>query len=224
MEQQKKLTNAQLRRRIENALVHVDKTKDTKTIFFYDKGLRISHTDEYAIIETGFHKHIFANFTSSGVSRPYLYTQRLVEIALSNDCETESGYSYIKLVETLKAKEDKSEYNIVTYVDWWLFNIFAPLYTIGESEAESFLVYEDYIHNIARNAILLKEKDEDITNIAFVKDVCRNMLSYIKGITESVIFKKKSDEEIMQENIEAMQEQESEQVITDNQTTTDNND
>lgn len=213
MEQQKKPTNAQLRRRIENALVHVDKTKDTKAIFFYDKGLRISTTEEYAIIETGFHKHIFANFTSSGVSRPYLYTQRLVEIALSNDCETEGGYSYVKLIETLKAKEDKSEYNIVTYIDWWLFNIFAPLYTIGESEAESFLVYEDYIHNIARNAILLKEKDEDITNIAFVKDVCRNMLSYIKGITESVVFKKKSDEEIMQENIEAMQEQESEQVI-----------
>lgn len=211
----KKETNGQLQKRIKNALIHIDRTKDTKSIYFSDKGLRMTVNEEYAVIETGFHRHIFTNFTSSGVSRPYLYTQRLVEIALENDCATDNGYSYIKLMDNVKLKEDKSDYNLVTFIDWWLFNIFAPLYTIGESELESFVVYEDYLHNIARNAIILKEKDKDITNIEFIKDICRNELSYIKGITEYVIIKKKTDKEIMQENIEAMQEQEVDQVVVE---------
>ena len=110
-------------------------------------------------------------------------------------------------------EENKAEYNIATYFDWWCFNCFVPLYSIGESDAEAFLVYEDYLHNIARNAILLSEKVEDMTNKQFFEKVVENMKTYISEIDEVVVFKKKSDDEVMKESVEALQEQELNQTI-----------
>ena len=213
--EQKKPTNAQLQKRISNALIHIDRTKDTESIFFVDKGLRLTVNEDYAIIATGFHRHVFNNFTSSGISRPYLYTKRVIEIAIENinAVETEDGYSFAKLLEVLKAKEDKSEYNIVTYYDWFVFNCFQPLYSIGESEVESFLVYEAYLHNIARQAVLLSEKKEDMTNKQFFDEVIKNMQDFIDGIEERVIFHKMTDEEMAQANIEALTQNEQEQAM-----------
>jgi hypothetical protein len=212
--EQKKPTNAQLIRRIKTAVIHIDRTKETQDLFFSDKGLRLIADNEYAIIETGFHRHVFASFTNSGVSRPWLYVKRLIDIANGNlkDIEADGGYSFQKLLEVLKAKEDKNDYNIVTYVDWWIFNCFQPLYSIGEDEASSFLVYEAYLHNIARNAVLLSEKKEDMTNRQFFDEVIKNMQSFIEGVDERVIFHKMTDEELAKSNVEAMQEQELEQT------------
>lgn len=211
MEQKKtKPTNAQLQRRIANAVVHIDKDKSYQSVYWSDKGLRLETTDEYCVISTGFHRHVFNNFTSSGISRPYLYTKRVIEIANENlkDIEVDGGYSFQRLLEMLKAKEDKSDYNIVTYVSWWFEIIFAPLYSINESEAGSFLVYEAYLHYIARQAVLLSEKKEDMTNKQFFDEVIKNMQDFIDGVDERVIFHKMSDEEMAQANIEAAQEQE----------------
>ena len=210
MEQKKKPTNAQLQKRIENAIVFVPKTKDTISIFFSDKGVRLVADNDGCVIETNYHRHVYSNITAAGVSRPYLYTKRVIEIANDNldAIKTESGYSYQRLIEILKEKEDKSEYNIVVYYEWFLFNIFQPLYGIGETEIESFLVYEDYIHNIARNTILLSEKTEDMTNKQFVQKVFDNMKEFTDNLEENILFPKKTDEQVMQEEIEAIQEQE----------------
>lgn len=206
--EQKKPTNAQLQRRLERALIHIDRTKETNEIYFSDKGLRLITNEDCCIIETGFHRHLFANINNSGVSRPWLYTKRIIEIAQANDCKMEDGFSYTKLLEVLKAKEDQSEYNIAVYYEWWLMNIFVNLYSIGESEVESFMVYEAYIHTIARNAILLSEKTEDMTNKQFIDKLIANMQDFTKDIDERILFHKKTDEEIIKEEIEAIQEQE----------------
>lgn len=210
MEQKKKLTNAQMQKRIENAIVFVPKTKDTISIFFSDKGVRLVADNDGCVIETNYHRHVYSNITSAGVSRPYLYTKRIIEIANDNldAIKTESGYSYQRLIEILKEKEDKSEYNIIVYYEWFLFNIFQPLYGIGETEIESFLVYEDYLHNIARNAILLSEKTEDVTNKQFIQKVIDNIKEFTDELEERVLFPKKTDEQAMQEEIDAIQEQE----------------
>ena len=207
-----KPTNAQLLRLIQKSPLHLDFTKNTVSLYFSDKGLRLTVDDAegYTLIATGYHTHYFQNWTSQGVSRPYLYTKRVIEIANDNldAIKTESGYSYQRLIEILKEKEDKSEYNIVVYYEWFLFNIFQPLYGIGETEIESFLVYEDYIHNIARNTILLSEKTEDMTNKQFVQKVFDNMKEFTDNLEENVLFPKKTDEQMMQEEIAAIQEQE----------------
>lgn len=208
--EQKKPTNAQLQRRIQRAVVHLDRTKNTQEIFWSDKGLRLVSDNDYCVIETGFHRHIFSNLTSAGISRPWLYTKRIVEIANEHleDCKTEDGYSFARLLETLKSKEDKTEYNICMFVDWWLYNIFQPLYSIGESEVEQFFVYESYIHNIARNSVLLSEKTDGMTNKEFLDKVAEEKTKFLEDMEERVLFEKKSDEDVARENIEAIQEQE----------------
>lgn len=203
-----KPTNAQLQRRIQNALVFVPKDKETRSIFFSDKGLRLTVNTDTAIISTGFHKHVYDSVTASGISRPFLYTKRVIEIADENDCKTEDGYSFAKLLEVLKAKEDQSQYNICVFYEWFVFNCFQPLYSIGESEVEAFLVYESYIHNIARNSVILSEKTDDMTNKQFIEKIIENMKEYTSNVEERIIFPKKSDEEVIQENIQALQEQE----------------
>ena len=211
-----KLTNGQLLKRLKNAVVHIDKDKSYQSVYLSDKGLRLETTDEYCVISTGFHRHIFNAFNSAqGVSRPYLYTKRVVEIANENldAIKTDDGYSFQKLLDVLKEKEDHSDYNIVTYTDWWIFNCFQPLYSIGENEVESFLVYEMYLHNIARNAVLLSEKKEDMTNRQFFDAIIKNMQEFVEGMEEQIIFHKKIDEEMMKENIEAIQQEEQEQAM-----------
>lgn len=213
MNEQKKTTKAQLEKRIANALIHVDKTKDCQTIFFDDKGLRLSVTEDFCIIETGYHRHVYNNYTSDGICRPWLYTKRIIEIANENDCKVGDGYSYQRLMQVLKDKEDKSDYNIVTYIDWWLMNIFAPLYSIGENEAQTFMVYLDYMHNIAKNAILFEEHKDGLTNKQFIDKYIGLIRDFTNGIDERQVFVAKSDEDVMRENIEAMQQDENDKIL-----------
>ena len=216
--EKKKIKNGQLQNRLRNAILHIDKTKDTQSVFFDDKGLRLTVNEDFAIIATGFHQHVFTNFTAQGVSRPYLYTKRFIEIALANDCTIKDAKgnvtrSYGKLLGILKEKEDQKEFQVAWYIDLWFNNIFHPLYGIGESEAESFLVYESYLHNIARNKIIMSEKINDMTNLDFIDAVMQEVKAFTEGMDKRTIFKKKTDEEMMQENIEAAAAQQSEKAM-----------
>ena len=213
--EQKKETRAQLERRVRNSLVFVPRDKDYSGIYFSDRGLRLETTDEYCVISTGFHRHVFNNFTSSGISRPYLYTKRIIEIANENlkDIEVDGGYSFQRLLEVLKAKEDKSEYNIVTYYEWWCSVIFDGLYSISEDEVGSWLVYFKYINIIATNSILLEEHKEDVTNKQFVEQFISRIKEFTDNVDERVLFHALSDEERMKQEIEAIQEQEQEQAM-----------
>jgi len=210
--EQKSPSKVQLLRRIQHSPLHLDRTKDTRSIYFSDKGLRLTVDDGegYALVATLAHTHYFQKTALSGISRPFLYVQRFVDIALNNDCKADApdgGYSYAKLLATLKAKEDQGEYNIAVFVDWWLFNIYQPLYSIGESSAESFLVYESYLHNIARNGILLEERKEDMTGKDFVERVTKQMADMASGLPEDVVFPKRTDSEMLAEEIDALQTQ-----------------
>lgn len=206
----KKPTKAQFERRVRNSLVFVPRDKDYSGIYFSDRGLRLESTSEYCVISTGYHRHVFSKVNGMGVSRPWLYTQRVIEIANENldKIKTENGYSFAKLLEVLKEKENQAEYNIVVFWEWWAFNCFQPLFSIGESDAESFLVYEAYVHNIARNAVILEEKNEDMTDKQFIDKVIKNMQEFTGHNVPRVIFHKKTDEEIIKENIDAVAEQE----------------
>lgn len=215
MEQKKKPTNAQLQKRLERAVLHLDRTKNTQSIYWSDKGCRLTADNDYAIIAFGYSQTVFNNYNMSGVSRPWLYVKRVIEIALENEegIKTENGYSYQKLLEVLKKKDDKSQYNICVYFEWYLMCLYSPQFSIGETEIESFFVYEDYLHNIARNAILLSEKTEDITNKQFIQKVVDNIKEFTDNLEENVLFPKKTDEQVMQEEIEAIKEHENEQAV-----------
>lgn len=220
-EKAKKPTNAQLQKRLERAIIHIDRTKDTNEIYFSDKGLRLIVNENVAIIGTGYHDHVFQNFTADGVSRPYLYIKRLVEIANENDCIIEEPdgtkyYSYQKLMSVLKARgEDNNDYIIAYFVDEWLLNIFAPLYSIGETKAYAFLVFFDYMHNIGKNSIFLDEHKDGLTNKQFIDAYIAKMVEFADGIKESEIFEPKTDEDVMRENIEAIQANDADEFINE---------
>ena len=218
MEQKKtKPTNAQLLRRIQKSPLHLDFTKNTVSAYFSDKGLRLTvdDTEGYALIATGYHTHCFQSWTSNGISRPFLYTKRVIEIANENlkDIEVDGGYSFQKLLEVLKAKEDKSEYNIVTYYEWWCSVIFDGLYSISEDEVGSWLVYFKYINILATNSILLEEHKEDVTNKQFVEQFISRIKEFTDNVDERVLFHALSDEERMKQEIEAIQQNEQEQAM-----------
>lgn len=215
---EKKLTAAQLERRLLNAVMHIDRTSKTQEIYFSDKGLRLIDCEEHVLVQTGFHTHVFSKVTSSGYSRPALYVSRLIDIAIENDpvvenSKGEKSYSLSRLIEILKEKEDKTEYNIVTYVSWWLEIVFAPLYAIDENAASQFNVYFKYLNHIATQHIFLSEHKDGLTNKQFVKEHDELMDEFLKNIEESQIFEPMSDEQLMKQNMEAMQQQEAEQAM-----------
>ena len=212
--EKKKPTKAQLENRIKNAVVFVPKDKGYQGVYFTDKGLRLETTQDSAVISTNFHRHAFDAYTSSGFSRPYLYTKRIIEIALENDCKTdEDGYSYTKLLKTLHAKEDKAEFNVATYYEWWLQNSFSPLYSIDESKIGSFIVYLDYVYGIAKNAVLLSEHTEDVTDKSFVEAILKNFREFTEHLDGRVLLSKLTDEERMRQEIDAMAQVEQEQMM-----------
>ena len=215
---EKKPTNAQLQRRIDNAYVFVPKDKHSKSVYFDDKGLRLTYTMDYAIVETGFHRHVFSSFTNSGLSRPYLYVKQFVDIATANDHviqdeKRNKSNSYAKLMEVLKEKSDPKEYHICWFVDCWLFNIFAPLYSIDETEAGTIIVWEEYVHNVAKQSFLLDEHKEDVTNLQYVNAVIEREKSFREGIDERVMLKGLSDDERVKQEMEALRQTDAEQYM-----------
>lgn len=213
--EQKKETRATIERKIKNAIMFVPKDKDTISVFFSDKGVRLTTTSDTAVVAFGFSQTVYNSFTSAGISRPYLYTKRVIEIANENlkEIEVDGGYSYQRLLDVLKGKEDQSEYNIVTYYSWFLQNLFSPQFGIAEDDVSSFLVYEDYIHNIAKNSILLDVRNEDLTNKQFIDKMVANIKEFTDNLDESVLLHKKSDEEIAKEEMEAVMATEQEQAM-----------
>lgn len=216
--EQKKPTKGNLEQRIKNAIVFVPKDKETKSVYFSDKGMRLTHTMDSTIIATGFHRHVYDNITMSGISRPAMYVERIIDFALENDCIVEDSkgnksYSFEKLLETLKKKEDQTEYNIAVYASWFFFIIFAPIYSIDTNAASQFNVYFTYMNHIATQHIFLSEHKDGMTNKQFVEEHDKLMKQFLENITEAPIFEPLSDEQRMNQEMEAMKEQEIEQNV-----------
>ena len=209
--EKRKLTKAQLEDEIQNAIMYIPKDKDTKSVYFDDKGLRLTVTKDYAIIETIAHRHVFNSVTAQGFSRPYLYTSIFIDLALSNDCtvkdkEGNTNRSYSKLLTLLKDKENEREYNLAWFIDMWFFNIFNPLYSIDETELSSFIVLENYIHSISTQQYLLSEHKEDITNKQFVDAILKQEKQLFKDVDEYIVIRKKTDKEKAEDVANALQE------------------
>lgn len=181
----KKPTNAQLQRRIDLALVFVPKDKGTRSVYFDDKGLRLTVTEDFAIVETPFHRHVFARITGGGFSRPYIFIENFIAIATTHhalgevkikDSEQQGEVTVFSYAKFIKALEDDKklldEYNQITYVDMWLNNIFFPLYRIGESTLSHWCVYLDYVSELAMQSVIYgKDRDRgvDVTDKMFIE-------------------------------------------------------
>ena len=64
---QKRPTNGQLQKRLERAVLHLDRTKNTQSIYWSDKGCRLTADDDYEIIDLGYSQTVFNNYNMSDV-------------------------------------------------------------------------------------------------------------------------------------------------------------
>ena len=74
----------------------------------------------------------------------FLYTRHVIALAVSNNCLTEDGYSFSKLLNIMK-EQGGYEYNILVYYEWWLMLIFNNLYAIGDDVLSCWIVFFKYI-------------------------------------------------------------------------------
>lgn len=214
MEETKKMTKGQLERRIINSLVFVEKTSDYQAVYFADRGLKLEVTHEYCVIGTVANKHVYHAISPSGQqSRPYVYTKSVIEIANANKdlvVKGDSGLSFEKLMEELNKKEDKTGYNILWYYDIWITSLHDKTYSISEDEGLSFMALVDYVLSVSKNAFMLQERKEDLTNKQYI-DFLIEKLKEIQ-IDERVIMKKLTDEERVSQELEAIAEERKEQM------------
>jgi len=112
-----------------------------------------------------------------------------------------------------KGEEARGDLNIITYADWWFTNINAPLYSIGNDNVSGFLTFEQYIHNLARMEVMLAEKTEDVTQGQFIDNICDKMKEAVKNIADTVLYKKLTDEEAIQKEIDALKEMQDENLM-----------
>lgn len=222
MEQKRKLTNAQLEKRLNNAVIHIDRDRSYKGIYFDDKGLRLEVLEDCCIVSTGFHRHIFQSYClGQTISRPYMYIKRFVDIAYDNagaititKDNGNTGFSYGKLMSVLKDDEKKNDEFLVAYFcDLYFYTIFSPLYSIGESVTSAFIVYLTYVCDIAKQSIILAEHKESMTNKQFIEKFCDMVKELTAEIDEQVVFEPMTDEQRLQAEIDAIQEQENEQLL-----------
>lgn len=215
----RKPTKSEIERRIKNSLVFVAKDKDYQGVYFADKGLRLEVTQDNTIISTTYHKHVFKNITSNGLSMPYIYTKRFIELANDVNCIEKDGdgnpfYSYKKLMDELKDNREKTvEYAIAFYCDIWFYNIFNPLFSIDNTTASSFGVYFDYIYNIAKNSILLGEHDDGLTTKQFVTRLVEKIKEITSGLNDAIMFEKETDSERIKKEVDILQEKEIDEQI-----------
>lgn len=214
MKEEKKPTREQLERRIVNSLVFVEKTSNYQAVYFVDRGLKLEVTQEYCVIGTVAHRHVYHAISPSGQpSRPYIYTKSVIEIANANKdlvAKGDSGISFAKLLEELNKKEEKADYNILWYYDIWLTTLHDKTYSISEDECLSFMNLVDYVCAIAKNTFILQERNEDLTNKQYI-DFLIEKLKEI-SIDERVILKKLTDEERVSQELDAIAEERKEQA------------
>ena len=114
MEQKKKPTNAQLQKRIENAIVFVPKTKDTISIFFSDKGVRLV-ADNLDYLAAAI-KCIRNSSCASGMLNIYVAASTDADDAATlilSEFSTSAGMMAVAVDETVKIKEECAEAKVI---------------------------------------------------------------------------------------------------------------
>ena len=220
--QTRKPTNAQLERRLEKAVLHIDRTRDTKEVYFSDRGVRIIVTPDEAIIATLFHNHVFHRMTSNGVSKPYEYTNSVIDIALSLGDAIEVkgvGLSFNKMVDLLENDVEKTTERLIVWLwDKWVMNIMMPLYDIDSNSGSSFITFLKFLCNIAHQDIILGENTQGMTTKGYIKTFMEKIEEFTKDLEDNEIWPAMSEDEKVEKEMEAIFEHETQETIRQNTT------
>ena len=215
MEQVKKVTKGQLEKRLNNAILHIDKTKDTKEVYFSDRGIRIVISDERATISQGGFSLVFDEYVAGGASRNYVVLSAIVDMAHKYDCiakdkDGNKYYSFWKLSEVIPQSNEATkdvDKDIITKFTVWYEQIITTMFLIHERADFTYLLGAKYALSTIASGVVTKPYDKDMTNKDLMNEIIKCMQEYNDNTKEEfVVIKKESEEEHKQEVAKAMEE------------------
>lgn len=174
MEQPKKKSKAQLENEIAKALVFVPH-KGAKTVRMDDRGITITVTDDYTVISTNFHRNVFTNYNSTGVSYTTYLVGEFVRIIerhqtfgqIKDDKGNITGLSFEKIMSH-RDEIEEIDFNILRKVDIWLMLLTEPLFILGTTETSALNMNAMFISFLSKANCLLSNNESDVMYNEFV--------------------------------------------------------
>lgn len=165
----KKISKAQLEKAVRTAIVYVPKTKDTRTLRIDDRGYTITITDDYTVVSTNFHRNVFSNFVSDGLSSPHVWLDMFVQICEKyhehGEIKDEAGNVRAFSLKQMMAWDEfpQEEYVIVEHTEAWLDTLTEGCFSIGDDELSVQNVSMMYLSFLSKANTLLTAANKDIT-------------------------------------------------------------
>ena len=222
--EEKKPTAAQLERRLKNAILFMDKTKDTKEVFFDDRGMRVVVNEDMAFISNSVYTSIFHRVYSHGETNHYLCLKMLVELAekykdkiIIKDEKGNVYRSYGLLNKVVNEEKDEAR-TWLFIMDRWLYNYETNITLAPREDFDNvtfFVTYEKFIHSVCCNKIIGGEHAEPMSNKDYIRAVANELLRVADEEQEQPMFIPLSDEEKAKREMEAIQEAATEKEINE---------
>lgn len=221
-----KPTNGQLQRRIDRAVLHIDRTKDTKEVYFSDRGIRIVISDDVAIISRLSYTLMFNKIVPGGFSVNYNVLSSIVDAAQSYDCTAvdKDGNKYIsfwKLYESVKQQDTIESkvylYKLNSFIIWWSTQQ-STMFLMNEEPRFAFMLNAVYVTNTIIGGVISKPYEKDMTNKELFEEISKGLEDFrAKDETEDyVVLKKETKEDIDNAIAAAMQEHENDEILREN--------
>jgi hypothetical protein len=218
--QEKKPTNAQLQKRLKNAVLHIDKTKAYRAVMFADRNLKIEIEEDVAIISRLSYSLCFNKVVAGGYSRVYMILANVVDMVKRYDCIKENDKvgkftSYWKLWDAVREKEaQQGDLGVFTVFSCWFDVLQSTLFLCPEKSDEMFALNSIYVLNTYVHEVLSKPYDKDMTNKELSIEISKLFNQYIAEMgEEQVVLHKETKEEQEQAIADAMAADEVEQNL-----------
>ena len=221
-ETKKKPSKAQLEKRIEKAVLLVDKSSDAKEVYFADRGLRIAVSDGKALVSQGSFTMVFDEVIAGGYSRNYAILASIIMLAEKYDCmernsKGEVYHSFAKLVDKVNdSKEENADTDrglLTKFIVWYELHQ-GSMWLMSERVDYTFALGMQSLCNNAIRATICKPYGKDMTN----KELFTEVLSLLNDVREKteeeyVVLHKETEEERKQAMADALNEQELEEMV-----------
>lgn len=183
-----KLTREQLQRRLDKAVLHIDRTKAFRSVYFADRGLRITVEDEVALIGRSSYTLMFDRVVAGGYSRIYMMLSGIVDMASRFDCTAKDSSgepftSYYRLRDTLqKEGVDGGEYNVFVIFTAWFDVLQSTLFLAPEKPDEMWALNSIYALNTIVHGVISKPYGKDMDN----RELWDELMKEIDGYSETM--------------------------------------
>lgn len=210
-----KLTREQLQRRLDKAVLHIDRTKGFKSVYFADRGIRIVVEDEVALIGRQSFTLMFDKVVSGGYSRIYIILSSIVDMANRFDCTErdsrgEQFTSFYKLRNTLRNDgQDGGEYNVFVIFTAWFDVIQSTLFLAPEKPDEMWSLNSIYALNTIVHGVVSKPYEKDMSNRELWDELLKEINEYSESMNgDYLVLRHRTKEEQEKELADALAEME----------------